>query len=261
MFPKIECHGFKPAPEILAQLRQDLWFLLDLCPSDSLIETEIKGQPGRFEMVMTVNYMGGEFISRSHGQDLARAIQDGLNQVYDQLRFWRDGRFKDVSWIDTLSEYASHFQPEIFTAEEERRVPKILIVDDEFLHTRALERCLKMQGCETTIAASGKDAVEKIMQTNFDLVFLDWGLPDMTGGEALLKVERLNSTAPATDLQWEALRMPIITYSGRSRSNIRLPSCRHFRFIDHWDKSVSLNQLAHQTDMVVKRLREDMVSH
>jgi CheY-like chemotaxis protein len=244
MNPEIKLAGFEPTEDFKKSIQKDIGRLLDLCPSDSVIDTYIKHtKTGRFEMVLTINYLGGNIMARSNGNTLSETTQSGLDQAYDQLKFWRDGRlFEDVSQWNTSTQSAI------------RPVPKILIVDDERTSTRLLEQCLINQGCETTVATSGQEAVEKILASPYDLVFLDWTMPDMNGGEALLQVERINSLNPATDHQWSALRLPIITYSADAKANIEIPACRHFRFLDHWEKSQSYSQLVHQAQNVIARL-------
>jgi len=140
------------------------------------------------------------------------------------------------------------------TTELKPSPPSILIVDDDPSSTKLLETCLKKLGCQTAVASNGDLAVKKITSEPYDLVVLDWKMPDMTGGEALLKAEKINSTSLSTSYQWSALRMPVITYSGCPRSEIELPECEHFRFLNHWTKATPFSQLMSQTKQAMSQI-------
>jgi CheY-like chemotaxis protein len=57
----------------------------------------------------------------------------------------------------------------------------ILIIDDEELITKTLLKLLKNTGYAPTIAKSGAEAVEKVKQTDFDLIISDIRMPGMDG--------------------------------------------------------------------------------
>jgi class 3 adenylate cyclase len=64
----------------------------------------------------------------------------------------------------------------------------ILIVDDNPDNCDMLSRRLQRRGLETTIAASGEGALEKVGQQQFDLVLLDIMMPGINGLEVLEKL-------------------------------------------------------------------------
>jgi DNA-binding response OmpR family regulator len=72
---------------------------------------------------------------------------------------------------------------------------RILVVDDEPSIRRTLTQLFTRMGYQTTEAASGREALEQIVQSHFDLVILDIRMPDMDGTD-VLKVAR--PTAPDT---------------------------------------------------------------
>jgi len=65
---------------------------------------------------------------------------------------------------------------------------KILVIDDEELITKSLLKLLKNEGYEATIARSGKEALEKVKATDFDLVISDVRMPDMDGIETIKQI-------------------------------------------------------------------------
>lgn len=69
---------------------------------------------------------------------------------------------------------------------------KILIVEDDSFILTFTSKVLKSQGYLVTTAMTGKDALAKVQTSNYNLLLLDIGLPDMTGTEILRKIREIN---------------------------------------------------------------------
>ena len=65
---------------------------------------------------------------------------------------------------------------------------RVLVVDDEPAIRRALRTSLEARGYEVATAATGEDAVVRAAEGAPDLVFLDLGLPDIDGTEAIRRI-------------------------------------------------------------------------
>lgn len=70
---------------------------------------------------------------------------------------------------------------------------KILLVEDNQMNRRAVERRLKRRGFEIISALNGQIAVERAEEEKPDLILMDLSLPVMDGWEAT-QVIRENST-------------------------------------------------------------------
>jgi DNA-binding response OmpR family regulator len=69
---------------------------------------------------------------------------------------------------------------------------KILVVEDEAIIATFMSGVLKSNGYFVTTVSTGKDALEQVLSSNYNLVLLDIGLPDMTGTELLQTIRETN---------------------------------------------------------------------
>lgn len=75
---------------------------------------------------------------------------------------------------------------------------KVLVVEDNNIAGMALQCMLVRQACEVVLVVNGEQALQHLTQDSFDLVFMDLGLPDMTGTEVVQKAsEHIQDFDPA----------------------------------------------------------------
>ena len=67
----------------------------------------------------------------------------------------------------------------------------ILLIDDEELVTKSVEKILAKQGYKVFSCNNGKDAIEIAKKQPLDLIISDIRMPDMTGIEAIKKIRTL----------------------------------------------------------------------
>ena len=61
---------------------------------------------------------------------------------------------------------------------------KVLIVEDTDIVSKVIKKLLQRKGYQSVnIVESGKDALKLITKTDFDVILIDLGLPDMNGFE------------------------------------------------------------------------------
>ena len=65
---------------------------------------------------------------------------------------------------------------------------KILVVDDEKLLVQGITFNLQNEGYEVEAAYDGISAVELVRRGDFDLVILDWMMPEKSGSEACMEI-------------------------------------------------------------------------
>ena len=69
---------------------------------------------------------------------------------------------------------------------------KILVVDDEKLLVKGIKFNLENEGYEVQTAYDGAAAVELARRENFDLIILDWMMPQLSGSDACMKIREFS---------------------------------------------------------------------
>ncbi len=69
-------------------------------------------------------------------------------------------------------------------------MPKILLVDDEELIVRTIERLLKKEGYDVISARNGQEAIRHAEEQEFDLLVTDIRMPSMNGIETIRQIRR-----------------------------------------------------------------------
>src|SRR5437867_13201066 len=67
--------------------------------------------------------------------------------------------------------------------ESETKKMNVLLVEDEKLMNWSLAKCLSRWGFEVSPVFTGQDALGKLQMSSYDIVVLDYQLPDLNGLE------------------------------------------------------------------------------
>jgi CheY-like chemotaxis protein len=69
---------------------------------------------------------------------------------------------------------------------------RILVVDDEAVVSDAISQLLRLDGYEVETASTAQQAIQLCQTSDFDLIFLDFYLPDMSGDTLITTLRRTN---------------------------------------------------------------------
>jgi DNA-binding NtrC family response regulator len=70
--------------------------------------------------------------------------------------------------------------------------PKVLIVDDEERFRITLGKLLGSKGLQVKTLGSGREALDELKSTSYDVILLDVKMPEMNGVEALGAIKELD---------------------------------------------------------------------
>ena len=71
----------------------------------------------------------------------------------------------------------------------------ILVVDDDRDVAGALAEVFELEGHHVTLAHSGQDAIQKFVEADFDIAFIDVLMPGVNGVESFLEIRRIKPEA------------------------------------------------------------------
>jgi len=127
-------------------------------------------------------------------------------------------------------------------------VGHILIIDDEHAIRESLQTLLELEGYSVSAAECGGEGLEQAASEPYDLVLLDYALPDMNGMEVLRELQ-------ARDPQ---LAVIVITAYGTVENAVRAIQCGAVNFIQKpWDNDKLLADV--QSAISTRRVREENV--
>ncbi len=128
-----------------------------------------------------------------------------------------------IMTLDELSEYLLVPKPTLYRLLTQRKIPafkvgnqwrfstelidnwlksqittekEVLVVDDEAIICLNLEKIIKGEGNNAISAQSGNEALELLKHNDYDLIFLDLALPDISGVDILRTVKQKNPDQP-----------------------------------------------------------------
>ena len=98
--------------------------------------------------------------------------------------------------------------------------PKILVVDDELVVIKSAQRVLGSEGYNVEGALGGREAILKLEQGDYDLVFTDLKMPEVDGITLIRWIKKAKPSIgiliitgyPSQDTIKEAIELGIIDY-------------------------------------------------
>jgi CheY-like chemotaxis protein len=90
---------------------------------------------------------------------------------------------------------------------------RVLLVEDDAANLKLARLHLVKLGCDVETAGNGLEAVERVQEGDYDLVFMDCRMPELDGYEATARIRELEPDAPK--------RLPIIALTAHAMEGDR----------------------------------------
>ncbi len=121
----------------------------------------------------------------------------------------------------------------------------LLIDDDEDLGNLLKGYVSRKFNCRVTLATDSFEAMNVLTEEFYDLIFLDWKLPALTGGQTLQLLEQGLYYEPELPIQWDSNKVPVVIFSAYDRNQciLKSRSTKHFNVIGHVSKKQSLQSI------------------
>jgi CheY-like chemotaxis protein len=132
---------------------------------------------------------------------------------------------------------------------------RVLIVDDNPASVSTLKNCFQSCGCLFKVVTSGKAAIQELTsQHKYDLVILDWRMPDMNGGQVLTDIQHMIDRDLSLQIGWAKRQVPVLVFTGYHIKEIKFPECKNFRSVGIWDKLTPYKQLLPRASEILAQL-------
>jgi two-component system, OmpR family, phosphate regulon response regulator PhoB len=128
-------------------------------------------------------------------------------------------------------------------------MPSILIVEDEAALVELLRYNFEAAGYSVRVATTGAAADEALAEFRFDLVLLDWMLPEISGIELCRRIRQRPETA----------NLPIIMLTARGEESDRIRGLSTGAD-DYVVKPFSINEVLARVKALLRRATPDLVA-
>ncbi|GEM_PF-1371578 len=132
---------------------------------------------------------------------------------------------------------------------EKHRAHRVLVIDDSLDSVKLMSHILDHYKCDVTMAFDGQDAIPLLVNKHFDLVVLDWQMPQMGGRDTLLLMDRL-----LTERKVHKLRkpIPVVIYTGYTEEELDLPLVRNFTYTGFINKRQAFSSMLRSFNFILR---------
>jgi len=116
------------------------------------------------------------------------------------------------------------------------RQGRVLIVEDDRDLAEVLADKFAFEGTYVEVANDPYEALNQMSEHHFDLVVMDWELPDMTGGETLKQADRNSMLDPVASEQWNMKKTPVVILSAHKARECRTNKNNTYKVVSYVSK-------------------------
>ncbi len=135
---------------------------------------------------------------------------------------------------------------------ETQRPPQVLVIDDSIDSVKIMSHILDHYKCDVSMAFDGQDAVPLLLNKHFDLVVLDWQMPQMGGQETLMMMDRLLSEKKS---QKHHRPTPVAIYTSHAEEDLELPLVKNFSYSAFINKQQTYSSMMRALNFILRSIQ------
>lgn len=160
------------------------------------------------------------YIEKMNGEVFVESVE-GKGSTFKCIIPLVISQASDVKNVDEINEKLSKEDIEASVARTENTIlnegenikvseglTRILLVEDNHIAAKIAKNMLESLDCKVDVAPTGEKAVNLVVEKNYDLIFMDIGLPDTDGITVTKRIRKLNDPEKAD--------VPIIALTGHA---------------------------------------------
>lgn len=125
---------------------------------------------------------------------------------------------------------------------------RILLVEDQSSDIAGPYFLTNHLGCSVTLAFDGEQALDESNKHHFDLIILDWNMPNLTGEEFLKTLEYRANVQNRSKK-----KMNIVLHSGQEIDLDQFQGKQGFQVLDLWKKPMTPSEMLKKIKSVRER--------
>lgn len=134
---------------------------------------------------------------------------------------------------------------------EKQHSARVLVIDDSLDSVKLMSHILDHYKCDVTMAFDGQDAIPLLVNKPFDLIVLDWQMPQMGGRDTLLLMDRLLSERKIHKIRRP---IPVVIYTGHSEEELDLPLVKHFTYTGFINKRQAFSSMLRSFNFILRSI-------
>ena len=154
----------------IASSEDDVFSGFDAFATGKSAEQESLGLSLKLSKAM-VEFLGGDISVSSNegkGNIFTVRLRQNISSEYELQVVNKDEKSRQGAWLAPDS--------------------NVLVVDDTLTNLKLISGMIKLHGIEPDVASSGKEAISMMEKKKYDLVFMDYMMPEMNGVDTLKQI-------------------------------------------------------------------------
>lgn len=134
---------------------------------------------------------------------------------------------------------------------QQKEHQRVLVIDDSMDSVKLMNHILDHFKCDVTMAFDGQDAIPLLVNKNFDLIVLDWQMPQMGGRETLMLMDRLLCERKTNKPHSPT---PVVIYTGHSEEELDLPLVKNFSYMGFISKQQPFSSMMRSFHFILRSI-------